>query len=37
MKINRGRVAGKPSESRTENFTGTVWGDPVLAGDGRGA
>lgn len=32
MKINRGRVEGKPSESRTENFTGTVWGDPVLTG-----
>ena len=30
MKISRGRVDGRPSEARTENFTGTVWGDPVL-------
>jgi quercetin dioxygenase-like cupin family protein len=31
MKINRGRVEGKPSEAREENFTGAVWADPVLA------
>lgn len=31
MKINRGRVDGKPSEQRSETFTGTVWADPVLA------
>ena len=31
MRINRGRVSGKLSESREENFTGTVWADPVLA------
>ena len=30
MKISRGRVDGRPSEARSENFTGTVWGDPVL-------
>jgi quercetin dioxygenase-like cupin family protein len=34
MRIIRGRDAGTPSENRTETFTGTVWGDPVLAGDG---
>ena len=31
MKINRGRVEGTPSEAREENFTGTVWADPILA------
>jgi quercetin dioxygenase-like cupin family protein len=30
MKISHARLEGKPSEQRTENFTGTVWGDPVL-------
>lgn len=30
MKINHGRVAGRPSEHRTDTFTGTVWGEPVL-------
>jgi quercetin dioxygenase-like cupin family protein len=29
--INRGREAGKPSELRSDTFTGEVWGDPVLA------
>lgn len=32
MKINRGREAGKHSEQRSDTFTGTVWGDPVLSG-----
>jgi quercetin dioxygenase-like cupin family protein len=32
MKIVRGRE-GKPSEHRTETFTGDVWGDVVLAGE----
>ena len=31
MKINRGREPGTTSELRTANFTGEVWGDPVLA------
>jgi len=30
MKISRGRVSGMPSEAREQNFTGTVWADPVL-------
>jgi quercetin dioxygenase-like cupin family protein len=30
MKINRAREAGKPSELRSETFTGEVWADPVL-------
>ena len=33
MKIVRGRE-GKPSEHRTETFTGEVWGDVVLADEG---
>ena len=37
MKINRGREAGTTSELRTATFTGEVWADPVLAGDGRRA
>ncbi|MQA84092.1 MAG: cupin domain-containing protein [Streptosporangiales bacterium] len=31
MKIHRGRLPGAASENRTETFTGTVWGDPILA------
>ena len=34
MKIVRGRE-GKPSEQRTETFTGGVWADPVLAAEGE--
>ena len=34
MKIIRGREAGRPSEHRTETFTGDVWGDVVLADEG---
>ena len=30
MKISRARAGGKPSELRSETFTGTVWADPVL-------
>lgn len=31
MQIVRGRTpAGTPTQNRTETFTGTVWGDPVL-------
>ena len=33
MKIVRGRE-GKPSERRTDTFTGEVWGDVVLADEG---
>jgi quercetin dioxygenase-like cupin family protein len=33
MKIVRGRE-GRPSEHRTETFTGDVWGDVVLADEG---
>jgi quercetin dioxygenase-like cupin family protein len=33
MKIVRGRE-GKPSEQRTDTFTGEVWGDVVLADEG---
>jgi quercetin dioxygenase-like cupin family protein len=33
MKIVRGRE-GRPSEQRTDTFTGEVWGDVVLAGEG---
>jgi quercetin dioxygenase-like cupin family protein len=31
MRISRGRAGDLPSEARTQNFTGTVWADPVLA------
>jgi quercetin dioxygenase-like cupin family protein len=31
VKINRGRESGRPSENRTETFTGDVWADMVLA------
>jgi quercetin dioxygenase-like cupin family protein len=35
MKISRGRVEASRSEERSENFTGTVWADPVMpAADG---
>jgi quercetin dioxygenase-like cupin family protein len=34
VKIIRGREAGRPSQHRTETFTGDVWGDVVLADDG---
>jgi quercetin dioxygenase-like cupin family protein len=34
MKINRGRELGASSERRTDTFTGEVWGDPVLSGNG---
>lgn len=30
MKIHRGRLPGAASENRTDTFTGTVWGDPIL-------
>jgi quercetin dioxygenase-like cupin family protein len=31
VQIVRGRAAsGTPTQNRTETFTGTVWGDPVL-------
>jgi quercetin dioxygenase-like cupin family protein len=33
MKVVRGRES-RPSEHRTETFTGEVWGDPVLVDDG---
>jgi quercetin dioxygenase-like cupin family protein len=33
MKIVRGRE-GRPSEQRTDTFTGEVWGDVVLADEG---
>jgi quercetin dioxygenase-like cupin family protein len=33
MRIVRGRE-GRPSEHRTETFTGEVWGDVVLADEG---
>ncbi len=32
MKINHGRVKGRPSELRGPTFTGPVWADPLLAG-----
>lgn len=35
MKINHGRETGKPSERRTETFTGEVWADPVLDDTGH--
>jgi quercetin dioxygenase-like cupin family protein len=31
MRIARGRAVGQPSEQREATFTGTVWGDTVLA------
>jgi quercetin dioxygenase-like cupin family protein len=34
MRIARARQASKPSERRTDTFTGGVWGDPVLGPDG---
>jgi len=34
MKINRGREAGKQSKRRSDVFTGEVWMDFVLEGDG---
>ena len=30
MKVFHARMQGKPSEKRTETFTGEVWGDPVI-------
>ncbi|HKE77824.1 MAG TPA: cupin domain-containing protein [Solirubrobacteraceae bacterium] len=33
MKVTRGRE-GRPSEYRTDTFTGHVWGDVVLADEG---
>ena len=30
MRISRARGGGKPSQHRTDTFTGTVWGAPVL-------
>jgi quercetin dioxygenase-like cupin family protein len=33
MKINRSREAGRPSERRTDTFTGEVWADLVLSDD----
>ena len=33
MKVTRGRE-GRPSEHRTDTFTGDVWGDAVLADEG---
>jgi quercetin dioxygenase-like cupin family protein len=32
MRINHGRVAGEPSEQRSETFTGQVWAEPMLRG-----
>lgn len=34
MHVTHGRVAGKPSETRTATFTGTVHMDPVLSAPG---
>ena len=34
MKINRGREAGKQSKPRSDVFTGEVWMDFVLEGEG---
>jgi quercetin dioxygenase-like cupin family protein len=31
MDIVRGRADGQPSQARSDTFTGTVFGDPVLA------
>lgn len=34
MQIIRGRApGGTPTQNRTDTFTGTVWGDPVLSTD----
>lgn len=30
MRISRARKTGKPAQHRTDTFTGTVWGTPVL-------
>ncbi|MQA02550.1 MAG: cupin domain-containing protein [Streptosporangiales bacterium] len=30
MKIVRNSTAGRPSEQRSDTFTGTVWADPVM-------
>jgi quercetin dioxygenase-like cupin family protein len=32
--IARGRAAGQPSQARSDTFTGTVFGDPVLGAPG---
>jgi quercetin dioxygenase-like cupin family protein len=34
MKVTHGHADGQPSEQRDATFTGTVWADPVLSGDG---
>ena len=34
MRIARGRVVGAASEERSATFTGRVWADPVLSGQG---
>lgn len=34
MDIARGRAEGQPSQVRTDTFTGTVFGDPVLNATG---
>jgi hypothetical protein len=30
MKVFRARTEGKPSELRSETFSGTVWTDPLM-------
>jgi quercetin dioxygenase-like cupin family protein len=35
MKINRSHESGRPSERRSDTFTGEVWADPVLADTGH--
>jgi quercetin dioxygenase-like cupin family protein len=38
MRIGHGRDPAKPSEHRTETFSGDVWADPILpSADGAGA
>jgi quercetin dioxygenase-like cupin family protein len=34
MKISRGHAVGQPTTEVTETFSGTVFRDPVLSGDG---
>lgn len=30
MRVSHGRLGGKPSEQRSDTFSGRVWADPVL-------
>lgn len=30
MRVSRGHFNGRPSERRTDTFSGGVWGDPIL-------